>query len=413
MPKYDAAIVGAGLAGLCTAALLARAGKKVFLADPSDSAGGAVMPLAKDGIHLTSGPDSTYGLEPGGALQRLHASLGIERDETGKPARYQVALPDRRITVAPRNEETLDELRREFPREIDTLARLYRDSGQIALRNSASRLYAYVAERRSAVSFLQRYRLSPELTSFFDVRSRYYFRMPVSELSLHTLAFMLHTPPGHLQGGFGQLALRLFELGRDRGADVHLNEPWPELLIHGRRLTGVRTTMGVVEARAYIVNASLPGDAFTMLFSVREDVLPARMENTVICLHDYQDHRTWNSLSVSPGSPASRTAGGIRTLTASFCSPGSSDITGESLLDRIQSTIPFLRDFIVAADNRLPESRRFILPGDLLMKTHQVHADMPPLPLSSAVKNLILLPDSSCGLLQAVRVAQAVVSKLT
>ena len=413
MPKYDVAIVGAGIAGLCTAALLASAGKKVVLADPSDRAGGAVVPLEKDGIRLSSGPDSTYGLEPGGPLQRLHASLGFKRDETGMPARYQVALPDRRITVAPRNEETLDELRREFPREIDTLGRLYRDSGQLALRSSASRLSSFVAERRSAASFLQRYRLSPELSSFFDVRSRYYFRRPVSELSLHTLAFMLHTPPEHLQGGFGQLASRLFEFSRDRGADVHLNEPWPELLFHGRKLTGVRTAMGVIEARVYIMNASWPGDAFTMLFGIRDDVLPERMENTVLCLHDYQDVRTWNSLSVSPGSSERRTADGMRTLTASFCTPGSSDIARESLLDRIQSTIPFFRDFIVAADDRLPGSRSIFQKENLLMKTHEEHADMPPMPFPSAVKNLILLPDSSCGLVQTVRAAQAVVSKLT
>lgn len=412
MPKYDVAIVGAGIAGLSTAALLARAGKKVFLADPSGSAGGAVMPLEKDGIHLNSGPDSTYGLEPGGALQRLHASLGLRRDETGMPARYQVALPDRRITVAPGNEETLDELRREFPGEIDTLVRLYRDSGQIRLRNAASRLSSYVAEKRSAASFLQRYLLSPELNSFFDVRSRYYFRMPVSKLSLRALALLLHTPPEHLQGGFGRLASRLFDLIRDR-ADVRLNEPWPELLFHGRRLTGIKTATGVIEASAYLVNTSWPGDDFTMLFGIRDDVLPERMESTVICLHDYQDLRTWNSLSVSPGPSERRAADGMATLTASFCTPGASDIARESLLARIQSTIPFIRDFIVTADDRLPETRRHFLTENLLMKTHQGYADMPPMPVPSSVKNLILLPDSSCGILQAVHAAQAIVSKLT
>jgi hypothetical protein len=410
--KYDVAIVGAGIAGLCTAALLASAGRTVFLTDPSESAGGSVMPVEKDGILLTPGPDITYGFEPGGAFQNLYAAFGFGREESDRPARYQVALPDRRITVAPQNEETLEELRREFPREIDTLVSLYSESKTISMRISTSRLYAYLSGKRSASSFLQRYRLSPELISFFDVRSRFYFRTPISDLSLHTLALMIHTPPEHLSGGGSLLASRLLAQCRDRGTDVHLNEPWPEMLFDGRRLTAIRTAQGTVEARAFIVNTSWPGDAYTMVIGIRGDVLPVRMENTVICQHDYRNPRVWNALSISPSSPGKSATEAVQTLTASFCTGGIADIERETLVDKIQSTIPFFSDFIVTADDRPAGKRWFNLPENITRKKKRGHEDMPPLPFPSAVKNLILMPDSSYGLIQAVRAAQAVTAKL-
>lgn len=412
MAKYDVAIVGAGIAGLCTAALLASAGRTVFLTDLSDSAGGAVMPVEKDGILLAPGPDITYGFEQGGAFQSLYASLGIGREESGRPARYQVALPDRRITVAPQNEETLEELRREFPREIDTLVSLYRDSRTMSLRIATSRLSAYLYGKRSASTFLQRYRLSPELISFFDVQSRFYFRTPVSDLSLRTLVLMLHTSPERLSGGGSLLASRLLARSRDRGTDVHLNEPWPEMLFHGRRLTAIRTAQGTVEARAFIVNTSWPGDAYTMVFGIRDDVLPVRMENTVICQHDYRNPQVWNALTISPVSPGKSATAAVQTLTASFCTAGTADIERESLVDKIRSTIPFFSDFIVTADDRPAGMRRFMLPENIPMKKSRGHADMPPLPFPSAVKNLILLPDSPYGLIQAVRAAQTVTANL-
>jgi hypothetical protein len=411
--KYDVAIVGAGIAGLCTAALLSSAGRKVFLADQSDRPGGAVMPIEKDGMLLSPGPDITYGFERSGAFQSLHAALGIDRDVAGRPARYQVALPDHRITVAPQNEETLEELRREFPREIDTVVRLYRDSGKISLRIATSRLFAYLSGKRSASAFLQRYRLSPGLISFYDIQSRFFFRKPISDLSLRTLVLMLHTPPEHLSGGGSMLASRLLAHSRDRGTDVHLNEPWPEMLFHGRRLTAIRTAQGTVDARTFIVNTSWPGDAYTMIFGIRADVLPVRMENTVICQHDYRNPRVWNALTISPGSPGKPTTSAIQTLTASFCTAGAADIERESLMDKIRSTIPFFSDFIVTADDRPAEKRCFLLPENIPMKKKRGHADMPPLPFPTDVKNLILLPDSSYGLIQAVRAAQAVTANLS
>jgi hypothetical protein len=184
------------------------------------------------------------------------------------------------------------------------------------------------------------------------------------------------------------------------------------MLFQGRKLTAIRTAQGIVEARAFIVNTSWTGDAYTMVFGIRDDVVPVRMENTVICQHDYRNPRVWNALTISPGSMGKSATDALQTLTASFCTAGMADIERESLVDKIRSTIPFFSDFMVAEDDRPAEKRCFILPENIPMKKNRGHADMPPLPYPSAVKNLILLPDSSYGLIQAVRAAQAVTVNL-
>jgi phytoene dehydrogenase-like protein len=151
VPKFDVAVLGAGIAGLSVAALVSRAGKKVVLTDPGDRAGGCVAGVSKDGFRFTAGPNAVYGLEPGGSLHALFASLEESSKEPIRAARYQVVLPDRRITITPGQQETLEELRREYPREIDRIAALYRDAGKLAQRAASSRISAYIISRKNCL----------------------------------------------------------------------------------------------------------------------------------------------------------------------------------------------------------------------------------------------------------------------
>jgi len=285
---YDVAVVGAGIGGLSIAALLSRAGKKVVLTDPLDMAGGAIAAFEKDGFRFSTGPNAVYGLEQGGPLSVLCTALGLEGMTSLPPARYQVVLHDRRITVAPSREETLEELRREFPREIDRLHALHRDAEKIALRCASSRLSTYLAERRSARSFLRTYAFSPEVSAFLSVRARFFFGQDLDTLPLRTLVRMLGTAPVEFTGGFSRIAAQLAARITERTGTICWKEPWPELLYRRRRAYGIRTSQGTMESRTILVNAGERPLERSLFLGVREDVLPICMEHTVLCLPDHR-----------------------------------------------------------------------------------------------------------------------------
>ena len=117
MAKYDLAVLGAGLGGLAVAALLSRNGKKVIVLASGDSLDAALGVREFEGFRFFRDAPLFYGFEEDGILTGLFDRLGLVYDGLASPSRYQVALPDRRITVFANQEETYEELKREFPRE--------------------------------------------------------------------------------------------------------------------------------------------------------------------------------------------------------------------------------------------------------------------------------------------------------
>lgn len=79
---YDAVVVGSGLGGLTTAALLARAGSRVLVVERHDRPGGYAHAFRRSGcrfdsaVHLTSGCEATP-FENGGILHELLEGLGV------------------------------------------------------------------------------------------------------------------------------------------------------------------------------------------------------------------------------------------------------------------------------------------------------------------------------------------------
>jgi hypothetical protein len=75
-PKdFDIAVVGGGLAGLASAALAARAGKKVVVIEKGRAVGGRAATQTKSGFFLNQGPHALYR---GSAAMRALRTLDIE-----------------------------------------------------------------------------------------------------------------------------------------------------------------------------------------------------------------------------------------------------------------------------------------------------------------------------------------------
>ena len=73
--KYDAVVVGAGMAGLTSAAYLAQAGKSVLLCEKEEICSGLVNTFERDGFFFDGGIRAT---EDSGVLFPMLKQLGIE-----------------------------------------------------------------------------------------------------------------------------------------------------------------------------------------------------------------------------------------------------------------------------------------------------------------------------------------------
>lgn len=75
--RYDSIIIGAGLAGLTSALLLARSGRKVLVLEQHPSPAPVVSGFLRGGIYFDSGFHYAGGLGKGGPLRPLLLHLGI------------------------------------------------------------------------------------------------------------------------------------------------------------------------------------------------------------------------------------------------------------------------------------------------------------------------------------------------
>jgi hypothetical protein len=350
MSKYDAAVVGAGLGGLAVAALLSGKKKKIIVIEHGGSLSGAMGAYDRDGYNFSASPALSYGFERGGAFYALSANLGIVHSVSVHSPCYQVALPDRRITVFADQGETLEELRREFPKEINALMKFYRDLHSLAEKSVKSRFWSYVTSRRSAAGFIRGYHFSRELTTFFDIQSLYFFQRPVAELSLVDLITVCDTPPLYLEGGFKKLADQLYSTILQQGGEILYNQTDAELASRGGHIVGIKAKQGVIEVDTILLNLSKRYDSSTIFMGLRDTVIPVGMCPEVLYLPDYQSPQDFYTLSLSAKDDVVKAPKGMRALSVSFRSVQSSTVDKQALIEHLNRLIPFLNDYLVFSD---------------------------------------------------------------
>ncbi len=363
--KVDLTVLGAGIGGLAAAALLARQRKKVVVFAPGDEVGGAFVPARTEGYQFPLGPTLSFGNERDGALRTLYADLNLAHGDTVRSASYQVVLPDRRLTVYPEKNETLEELMREFPHEIDGIARLYLALEKIAVRASKNRVYSFLSQRRRSGALLQRYRFSRELLSFYDIQSRYFFGQSVHDLSISKLASMLTVSPFYEPRGFKKIADLLLEVILIHDGIVRFSEPIPDLVGQRGNRVGFVTTDGLTESGAVLLNTrGQLRDSFTFI-GISDQGVPVGMRHGAICLPDYDRPEELFGLTLSKHGDESAAPRGKRALTAWFPFLTSERDRPGKLIDPIREIIPFLDRFTDAVHAQRPDAMQYATPSTL------------------------------------------------
>jgi phytoene dehydrogenase-like protein len=409
VPKYELAVVGAGLGGLAAAALAARQGRKVIVLDPGDSAGGVLDVCREDGFVFSPGPHLSFGFERDGIIQRLGERLGIALSASLCSPCYQVALPDRRVTVYAEHSETLDELRREFAHEIDRIARFYRDLRTEVIKGTKSRISAFLLRRKNAVGFIHRYRFSREFTAFLDVQSFFFFRRRADDLSLSSLITLCDSAPFVIPGGFKKLVEQMVDVILKNKGEIRYQVPFSEITLRDGRGAVSSSSKGGADAEIVLLNADRQKRGRMLFLGVHNDVIPTGMLHCVLCLADYSRMEDLFTLSVSAQNDLTVAPKGMSTLVASCSS--SSLLTKNELMQQVGSVIPFLNDFVVLEREYDPAAGAYVVPEGMSFKTlrfpdSQVYLSRSPR------GNVYMLGDGSGTPAQEIAAALAFVSRL-
>lgn len=392
MAQYSTAIVGAGLGGVAAAALLSKRNKRVVLLDPAASAGGAAGIMERDGFRFSTGPALVFGFDRNGALGRLASSLGIAHSASVLSPCYQVALPDRRISVFIDSQETLEELRREFPREIDRIAGFYRNLRRTSERMSRNRLLSAFYRARSADGYLGSCRFSPEFSIFLDIQARRFFSLPVRSLSVASLITLFDSAPLALHGGLAAFVGQMLDIFIRNGGEVRYQAPWPQLAAVRKRSVVLQAREGTVDAETVLFNTQLGPGGADLFLGVKEELLPVGMSREVLCLPDYDHPARYFTLSVSGPSDAASAPKGMRALVGSFPAMRPGGGSKDHCLDHISSLIPFLREQMSFAEERPPQKREYTFSSDTVFRP--LPGSGKPSLLRKAGGSLYLLPDA-------------------
>ena len=394
MARYDLAIAGAGLGGLATAALLTRQKKRTVLVESGDLAGGSLASVRRDGFLFLPGKTLSFGFERGGLMQRFCSDLGIHQNTAILSPCYQVLLPDRRISIYQETGETLEELSREFPGEIDILRSFYRDIRNISERVGKSRITAFRTRRKNAGAYLAHYRFSKELLALFDVQSRCFYRCSVNELSLQSLITLVDTSPLSVPGGFNQLVEQVLSVYLQNNGEIRYGARNVDIITKGTKIEGITLEKGdLLDADTILINNPPIQGEETVFLGIREDVVPLGMAQEVLCLPDYARPELLFTLTISQRDQETSAPRGTRALTASFPMLPRNTLPLKALLEIISGTVPFLERFILHAEEQAGTPAVIAIPEQSLKSSAGVHACGAYFQ-SKRLKNLFLIDDS-------------------
>ena len=96
--KYDAIVVGGGIAGLTAAAYLAKAGKSVVLFEKQNKLGGLVQTFSRNQVYFDGGLRS---IENSGIVFPMLKQLGIDIEFAKSP--ISIGIADKVLTLKDKN----------------------------------------------------------------------------------------------------------------------------------------------------------------------------------------------------------------------------------------------------------------------------------------------------------------------
>ena len=287
MQKRSAVVIGAGIAGLTSAALLARAGYRTTLLEKSDRPGGRAAQATWDGFTFDLGPTLLFMCD---VYRDVFAELGLDFDREVPTVRlkpnYRLHYPDgRTLLISSDLSQTMASLEAFHAGSSAGFLRYFAEAAQAYERSRRDfvgkriRHFGEFITPRKIVSLVRagafkklatRARsafLSPEIAAAFSFQSMYLGMSPYDSPLLYRL--LLYTELGEgiffPLGGIGSLARALERAARSLGVEVVYDAEVTALEREGPVVRTARTATASYDGDVFVLSADLPYAYQTLL----------------------------------------------------------------------------------------------------------------------------------------------------
>lgn len=281
MQKYDVVIVGGGMGGLVSAALLSHSGISTLLLEQHSMPGGCCASFVRDGYLFEAGATVGCGFHPGGPMDWLGNRLGLHWPVTRLPVAWEYLDGDLCLQLDANRRSLL----KEFPdshgfwREQEVVAdNLWAFTWLLLEQYSGSRpkqlfeLSQYLVSKMvspkllrlmasPAGSWLRAHGLATDyrLRRFIDAQLLISAQAPLEQSNGLFSALALDLPrrePCHISGGVGTIAAMLSACIQEQGGRVRLGEKVVQLEARGGKIKEVITSRGRYGCKQLVFNGS-------------------------------------------------------------------------------------------------------------------------------------------------------------
>lgn len=263
MADYDAIVIGAGLGGLTTAALLAKNGFKALILEQSDIIGGCCSTYETQGYKFDVGASIVEILHP---MERFFELMGKKREDYIELVPcdpiYSFITPDgQRFSYPTDIEETTRVIQSIAPEDVEGWKRFsglgfsmidkMMDAMMLSPMKTLPEAMSMVIKNPDAMRFL------PLLMRTHQGVTRKYYKNPIIQSSVAFQSYFAGAPPEIGSGIFGFIALTehmgiyyprggmisipegMKQAGEDYGLEVRTGQKVEKILVRDRTAQGV------------------------------------------------------------------------------------------------------------------------------------------------------------------------------